>query len=172
MDNSYRMRAAWRGGDGINVVPDGSRGCWHEFVTLDLIIQSRGGTLKEALYWCADFAGIPIEEHDMTPEERQEYADQHRQLELDLVRKAGGNQPCSRVWLLARELSRPDSLDDFCGTASDKRSLGGSTARTTARTWILSFQTRTAQRSVLIQSRLRCRHYAGRPHFSLLPVPL
>jgi integrase len=39
------------------------------------------------------------------------------------VRKAGGNQP-SRVWLLARELSRPDSLDDFCGTASDKRSLG------------------------------------------------
>lgn len=34
-------------------------------------------------------------------------------------------------------------------------------AETTARTWILSLQTRTAERSVLIQSRLRCRHYAG-----------
>ena len=56
MDNSYRMPAAWRGGDGLNVGLDDSRGCWHDVATgeecavLDLSIQSPGGTRKEALY--------------------------------------------------------------------------------------------------------------------------
>lgn len=67
---TWRARATWRNGDGLNISLDDSRGVWHDFVTstggglLDLVVTVRGGTRQEALHWIADLIDLPLESYD------------------------------------------------------------------------------------------------------------
>jgi hypothetical protein len=93
-----RMRgpAFWRDGDGLNVSLDDSRGVWHDFVTdqgggvLDLVIQARGGNRADALRWCAELAGIPLDDKPLSADDRARWAAERRELERDL--------PGARCW--------------------------------------------------------------------------
>lgn len=69
---TWRARAAWRNGDGLNISLDDSRGVWYDFVTntggglLDLVVTVRGGTKQEALHWIADLINLPLESHEVS----------------------------------------------------------------------------------------------------------
>jgi hypothetical protein len=88
--DTWRAPAAWRGGDGFNVSLDDSRGVWHDFVTdegggmLDLITRIVGGGRQDALKWVADFAGIHLDDGPLPPEQRQQWAEERRQVERHL----------------------------------------------------------------------------------------
>jgi len=94
--DTWRAPATWRGGDGFNVSMDDARGLWHDFTTdeggglLDLIVRARGGSRQDALRWCADLAGVQIEDKPLSPEDRARWAAERRQLERDL--------PAARYW--------------------------------------------------------------------------
>jgi hypothetical protein len=78
----FRARAVWRDGDGYNVALDDSRGCWYDFKTGDhggvlaLVQHVRGGTKQEALKWVASFAGMELDDHQLTSVERERYRQQ------------------------------------------------------------------------------------------------
>lgn len=86
----YRGKATWRNGDGFNVSLDNDRGVWHDFATddgggiLDLIVQIRGGSRKDALIWASEFSGIPLQAQEFTPEQRAEWVKAKQDLEQDL----------------------------------------------------------------------------------------
>jgi hypothetical protein len=92
----WRAPAKWRGGNGLTVSMDDSRGCWHDFKTddhggiLDLVVQVRGGTRQEALRWCAAMAGVALEGKPLSPGDRARWARERRALERDL--------PTARYW--------------------------------------------------------------------------
>lgn len=85
-----RGPAFWRGGDGFNVSLDDGRGVWHDFTTdegggvLDLVVRVRGGNRADALRWCADLVGVPMDDTPLSPEERERWARERRELERDL----------------------------------------------------------------------------------------
>jgi hypothetical protein len=87
---TWRGRAVWRDGDGLNVSGDDRRGVWHDFVTdegggiLDLIVRVRGGSRAEALRWSADLAGIEIGSEARSRVSRSKLARQRRELERRL----------------------------------------------------------------------------------------
>ena len=94
--DTCRAPATWRGGDGNNVSLDDSRGVWHDFVTnegggvLDLVIRVRGGNRADALRWCADLAGMPMDDTPLSAAERARWARERREIERDT--------PAARYW--------------------------------------------------------------------------
>jgi hypothetical protein len=89
--DTWRAPATWRGGDGLSVALDDSRGVWHDFVTdegggvIDLVVCVRGGSRQEALRWLADFAGIPLDDQPLSPEDRRRWARERREIEQHLI---------------------------------------------------------------------------------------
>ena len=69
---------------------DDARGVWHDFVMdegggiLDLVKRIRGGNRADALRWCADFAGVPLDERPVSTEDRARWVAERRELERDL----------------------------------------------------------------------------------------
>jgi hypothetical protein len=94
--DKWRATATWRGGDGLNVALDDSRGAWHDFVTrqgggvLDLVVLVRGGSRRDALHWLADLVGVPLEDRRASSAERSRWAAERRAMERDL--------PAARYW--------------------------------------------------------------------------
>ena len=88
--DTWRGPAVWRGGDGLNVSLDDSRGIWHDFATdegggiLDLVVHIRGGSRQDALRWVADFAGVELNDQPLPPEQRQQWAEERRRIERAL----------------------------------------------------------------------------------------
>ena len=84
--DTYRAPATWRDGDGFNVSLDDSRGVWHDFAAdegggvLDLVVRIRGGSREDALKWCAEFAGVPLDTQPIAAVERADWAGQQREL--------------------------------------------------------------------------------------------
>jgi hypothetical protein len=91
-----RGPAFWRGGDGFNVSLDDGRGVWHDFTTdegggvLDLVVRVRGGNRADALRFVADLTGLPMDDTPLTPEDRERWAAERRELEREL--------PTARYW--------------------------------------------------------------------------
>jgi hypothetical protein len=89
--DTWRAPATWRGGDGFNVSLDDSRGVYHDFVddsgggVLDLVQRIRGGTRQDALRWVADFAGIPLNDQPLSPEDRRRWARERQEIEQHLT---------------------------------------------------------------------------------------
>jgi hypothetical protein len=85
-----RAPAVYRGGDGLSVSMDDSRGVWHDFKTdegggvLDLIVRVRGGTRRDALRWLADYVRTPLTEGSLSPAERQRWAEHRREQAREL----------------------------------------------------------------------------------------
>jgi hypothetical protein len=50
---------------------------------LDLVQRVQGGSRQGALRWTADFAGIPLADHPLSPEERKRWKEERRALEAD-----------------------------------------------------------------------------------------
>lgn len=92
----WRATAAWRGGDGLNVSLDDTRGLWHDFTTdegggvLDLVIRVRGGSRQDALRWVADLVGCPLDDHPLPAFDRERWRREQRRIELHL--------PNARLW--------------------------------------------------------------------------
>lgn len=106
--DAWRAPAAWRGGDGLNVSGDDSRGVWHDFVSdegggvLDLVVTVRGGSRRDALRWLAEYTGTPLQDKPLSPEDRAEYARRAREVERDL--------PTARLWKRAAVLMTEELL--------------------------------------------------------------
>jgi hypothetical protein len=89
-----RGPAFWRGGKGLNVSLDDSRGVWNDFVggegggILDLIQRVTGGSKSDALRWAADFAGVPMNDTPLSTEERSRWAEDRKAFERDLPNAA------------------------------------------------------------------------------------
>ncbi len=109
--DTWRAPAAWRGGDGLNVSGDDSRGVWHDFATnegggvLDLVVQVRGGSRTDALRWCADLVGAPLSDTPLSPEDRERWATERRAVERDL--------PAARYWRRAAVQMSESLLDSL-----------------------------------------------------------
>lgn len=92
----YRAVATWRGGDGYTVSLDDARGVWHDPVpdegggVLDLVVRVRGGSRADALRWCADLVGIPLDDHPLSPADRARWVQERRLLDREL--------PAARLW--------------------------------------------------------------------------
>ncbi|MGA3099089.1 MAG: hypothetical protein ABSF25_21745 [Bryobacteraceae bacterium] len=106
---TWRAAATWRNGDGLNVSGDDARGVWHDFKTdegggvLDLVQRVRGCSRADALRWCADLAGVPLEDKPLAPEDRERWAAERRELERDL--------PDARCWRRAAVGLGEETLD-------------------------------------------------------------
>jgi hypothetical protein len=63
---------------------------WRDFVSgegggiLDLVVSIRGGTRADALRWCADFAGVPMNDAPLSPHKREQWAAERREFARDL----------------------------------------------------------------------------------------
>ena len=85
-----RGRAFWREGDGFNVSLSDSKNAWRDFATsegggvLDLIQLARSCSRQDALRWLADYAGIPLVDRPLSPEEKRAYAEARGAEERDL----------------------------------------------------------------------------------------
>jgi hypothetical protein len=107
----YRAVATWRGGDGYSVSLDDSKGVWHDPVSdegggiLDLVKLIRGGNRAEALRWCADLAGIPLDDKPFSAEDRARWAAERRDLEREL--------PDARHWRRAAVSMAQELLDSL-----------------------------------------------------------
>jgi hypothetical protein len=84
-------------GDNQNRISgDDSRGVWHDFRdnigagVLDLVVKVRGGNRADALHWCADLAGVPLEDTPLSAADRARWAQERRRLEQEL--------PEARLW--------------------------------------------------------------------------
>jgi hypothetical protein len=88
--DTWRGPAVWRGGDGLNVSMDDTKNVFHDFVddsgggVLDLVVRVRGGSRRDALRWCADFAGIPLQDQPWSTEDRQRWARKRQHIEQHL----------------------------------------------------------------------------------------
>jgi hypothetical protein len=106
-----RVPAFWRGGDGLNVSLDDKRGVWHDFTTddgggvLDLVARVRGGSRADALRWCAELAGVPLEDKPLSPIERESWARGRRDLERNL--------PIAQCWQRAAISMTEELLDQL-----------------------------------------------------------
>jgi hypothetical protein len=107
----WRAPAVWRKGDGFNVSLDDSRGVWHDFTTddgggiLDLVVRVRGGTRADALRWCGDLAGVPLEDRTYSAEDRARWAQAQKELESEL--------PTAEYWRRAAVSMTEDILDSL-----------------------------------------------------------
>ena len=74
-----RAKAFFRGGDGLNISLDDSKGAWYDFREntgggiLALIQLVQDCTKKDALKWLADYQGVSLDS-PLTPSERRDYA--------------------------------------------------------------------------------------------------
>src|SRR5207247_569616 len=90
--DTARMPASWRGGDGLNVSLDDSRGVWHDFAAnegggvLDLIVRVRSCSRVDALRWVADLVGVPVDDSPLSLQQRQAWAADRRDV------------PAARLW--------------------------------------------------------------------------
>src|ERR1017187_7791338 len=81
-----RGQAFWREGDGYNVSLRDDRNVWHDKRddigggVLDLVVRVRGGNRADALRWCADLAGVALEDRPLSAEDRARWAAERRQL--------------------------------------------------------------------------------------------
>jgi hypothetical protein len=91
-----RIAAPWRETRDRNVTLSDEKNCWHDFVTgdggglVDLVVKIRGGTRADALLWCADLAGVPLDDKPFTAADRARWARERRAMERDL--------PAARYW--------------------------------------------------------------------------
>jgi hypothetical protein len=83
--------AFWRkGADGYNVSLDDAKGTWYDHAAgagggvLALIEKARGSSRADALRWCADLAGVPMEDRPLSAEDRARWAAEQRAIERDL----------------------------------------------------------------------------------------
>jgi hypothetical protein len=105
----YRAVATWRGGDGYSVALDDAKGVWHDPVpdegggVLDLVVRVRGGNRADALRWCADLVGIPLDDKPLSAADRARWLQERRLLEREL--------PTARLWRRAAIALAEESLD-------------------------------------------------------------
>ena len=117
-----RGQAFWRKGDGFNVSLDDARGVWHDFTSgdgggvLDLIVRARGGNRADALRWCADLAGVPLEDKPLSPAEREAWSRERRDLERAL--------PAARYWQRAALSMMEELLDSLKLALADSPATG------------------------------------------------
>jgi hypothetical protein len=84
--DAWRGPAFWRGGEGLNVSMNDTRGVWHDFAAdegggvLDLVVRIRSGSRADALRWVADLTGLPIDDTPLSPMERKRWAAERRDL--------------------------------------------------------------------------------------------
>lgn len=68
------------GADGLSVALDDERGTWYDHRdsigggVLSLIRRVRGGGRRDALEWLGACLGLPLDQRELTPAERREYA--------------------------------------------------------------------------------------------------
>jgi hypothetical protein len=110
--DTWRALATWRGGDGRDSVSgDDSRGVWHDFPTgdgggiLDLVVRVRGGSRQDALRWCADLAGVPMDDTPLSAADRARWAAERRELERSL--------PTAHYWQRAAVALTEELLDSL-----------------------------------------------------------
>lgn len=91
-----RGPAFWRGGDGLSVSVNDSKGVWHDHAggdgggVLSLVARVRGGDRQESLKWLADYAGVTLDESPLSTEDKAHWAAERRAIEVDL--------PPARLW--------------------------------------------------------------------------
>ena len=122
-----RGRAWWRDGDGWNVSLDDAKGTWYDFTAgvgggvFDLIILARGGNRAGALRWCADLAGIELDDKPLSAANRAQWAAERSELEREL--------PEARLWRRAAIDMSEELLDvmkgAFWGGPADKIDFDG-----------------------------------------------
>jgi hypothetical protein len=94
--DAYRGQAFWRDGDGWNVSLSDAKGTWYDHRDgegggiVDLVAKIRGGSRADALHWCADLAGVPLDDKPFTAADRRRWAAERRALEHDL--------PAAKYW--------------------------------------------------------------------------
>jgi hypothetical protein len=82
-----RGPAFWREGDGYNVSICAAKNVWRDHVTgegggvLHLIEAVLRIDRRQALAWCADMAGVPLDDRPYTETERKEWGRRRRQAE-------------------------------------------------------------------------------------------
>lgn len=81
--------APWRDTSDPNVALNDAKGAWFDHVTgagggvLDFVLSVRGGSRADALRWLAEYAGVPLDDHELTPEQRREWAREKREADQD-----------------------------------------------------------------------------------------
>ena len=107
-----RGPAFWRHGDNREAVSlNDERNLWHDFVTdegggvLSLVVQVLGGTMKEALRWVADLAGVTIEDTPLDDEQKRRWAQDRAAVERDL--------PDALAWRFATEIMYENLLESL-----------------------------------------------------------
>jgi hypothetical protein len=91
-----RIPAPWRETKDRNVSLSDAKGTWFDHVeaqgggVLDFICRVRSGDRQDALKWLADLAGVQIENKPLSPEDRERWARERRELEQNL--------PAARFW--------------------------------------------------------------------------
>jgi hypothetical protein len=93
----YRGQAWWRGGDGLSISLDDTRGVWYDHRDgegggiLDLVIHVHGGARADALHFVAGVAGVVLDDAPLSAPERARWATERREIERHL--------PTARLWL-------------------------------------------------------------------------
>jgi hypothetical protein len=93
---TWRAPAPWRDTSDCNLSLHDGKGTWYDFAAgegggvLDLVARVRGCNRADALHWCAELAGLPIENKSLSAEDRKRWARKRHQLERDL--------PVGRLW--------------------------------------------------------------------------
>jgi hypothetical protein len=89
-----RGKAFWRDGDGWNVSLSDAKGAWFDHRdgigggVLDLVAHVRGGARQDALRWCADLAGVPLDAKPLSAADKHLWAVRCREAER-VEREAG-----------------------------------------------------------------------------------
>jgi excisionase family DNA binding protein len=111
-----RARAAWRGG------------------ILDLVISIRGGSRADALRWCADLAGVPLNDKPLSAEDRARRVSAKLQCARSTVRKliADGELRASRISSRTIRASEADLQGYLDGRANMSASAAASARITEA----------------------------------------
>ncbi len=106
-----RGRAWWREGDGYNVSLNDAKGTWYDHAAgegggvLALVQCVRGGSRADALRWCADLAGVPMEDTPLSAADRARWAAERRAIERDL--------PAARHWRRGAVLLAEETLGEL-----------------------------------------------------------
>jgi hypothetical protein len=107
-----RGKRFWCGGDSPEAVSlSDAKNTFFDFVAgqggglLDLVVRVRGGNRADALRWCADLAGVPMEDRPLSPAERERWARDRRELERDL--------PAARLWRRGAVLLAEETLGEL-----------------------------------------------------------
>ena len=119
--NAWRGPAVWRGGDGHNVSLNDTRNIWHDFTAnegggvLDLVVRICGGSRQDALRWLADFAGVPLDNRQLSATERADWAKQQRLIKREL--------PRARLWQRAALALGDQVLENLKAALADPKLL-------------------------------------------------